>query len=189
MAERGWWVRGRTACLTLRARTACRRRSGGFRWACGGCWLQGLDLWAAVGAAGAATGAGRGPGQPSGSRCTGSSEAWAMWGWKWLQSRKLVRKALLQTWQVKGFTEHSSSWCRSSCLGAGRSLPHSLPRLLRWLLFDLDLQRLGEAEVLGEAGGVFGVKVHRLRAAAARGAVSGQARAGQGPGQGRWPRR
>lgn len=122
MAERGWWVRGRTACLTLRARTACRQWEWGVSGRPVGLLGSRAGSWAAVGQRGR-DGEPAGPGQPPGSRCTGS-EAWAMWGWKWLQSRKLVRKALLQTWQAKGFTEHSSSWCRSSCLGAGKVLPH-----------------------------------------------------------------
>ena len=59
-------------------------------------------------------------------------------------------------------------------LGGRAGFGRLLLGILRRLLFDLDLQRLGEAEVLGEAGGVFGVKVHRLRAAAApRGVVFG----------------
>lgn len=65
-------------------------------------------------------------------------------------------------------------WCREGLaallagpqvLGGRAGLGCLLLGLLRRLLFDLDLQRLGEAEVLGEAGGIFGVKVHRLRAA------------------------
>lgn len=93
-------------------------------------------------------------------------------------------------------------WCREGLaallagpqvLGGRTSLGCLLLGLLRRLLFDLDLQRLGEAEVLGEAGGIFGVKVHRLRAAAApRGVIFGgsgrrvgSARLGQDRGPGR----